>query len=198
MSSNFLINCLSLQPSISSYKISKSKSLITKNNKTINIFNTMKNPILKQHSFKKYSNIVLKNINNKNGHKNKNESQTALSVKEIVSKYYDIDEEKFNNNEKYNEFIENIKKMKKYNLKIGKMKESYDNLLEDIYSKQKTINIVKYLIDNVTKESDLIRKVEKIKKAYNFQAKKYQELIQKLKIEIINKNLQQKYKNEKK
>ena len=88
--------------------------------------------------------------------------------------------------------------MKKNNLKIEKMKESYNNLLEDIERKQKTINIVKYFVDNVTKESDLIRKVEKIKKAYNFQAKKYQELIQKLKIEVINKKLQQKYKKEKK
>jgi hypothetical protein len=197
MSSNFLINCLSLQPSISSYKISKSKTLITKNNKNINIFNSIKNPILKQHSFKKYSNIVLKNINNINAN-NKENKQIVLSTKELVSQYYNIEEDKFSNIEKYNEFVDNINKMKKYNLKIGKMKESYDNLLEDISSKQKTINIVKYLVDNVTKESDLIRKVEKFKKAYNFQAKKYQELIQKLKIEIINKNLQQKYKKIKK
>ena len=56
--------------------------------------------------------------------------------------------------------------MKKYNLKIEQMKESFDNLLEDISSKQKTINIVKYLVDNFTKESDQIRKVEKFKKAY--------------------------------
>ena len=197
MSSNFLINCISLQPSISSFKISKSKSLITKNNKNINIFNSIKHPILKQHSFKKYSNIVLKNINNINAN-NKENKQIILSTKELVSQYYNIDENKYNNIEKYNEFVDNINKMKKYNLKIGKMKESYDNLLEDISSKQKTINIVKYLVDNVTKESDLIRKVEKFKKAYNFQAKKYQELIQKLKIEIINKNLQQKYNNIKK
>ena len=197
MSSNFLINCISLQPSISSFKISKSKSLITKNNKNINIFNSIKHPILKQHSFKKYSNIVLKNINNINAN-NKENKQIILSTKELVSQYYNIDEDKYSNIEKYNEFVDNINKMKKYNLKIGKMKESYDNLLEDISSKQKTINIVKYLVDNVTKESDLIRKVEKFKKAYNFQAKKYQELIQKLKIEIINKNLQQKYNNIKK
>ena len=197
MSSNFLINCISLQPSISSYKISKSKSLITKNNKNINIFNSIKHPILKQHSFKKYSNIVLKNINNINAN-NKENKQIILSTKELVSQYYNIEEDKFNNIEKYNEFFDNINKMKKYNLKIGKMKESYNNLLEDISSKQKTINIVKYLVDNVTKESDLIRKVEKFKKAYNFQAKKYQELIQKLKIEIINKNLQKKYNNKKK
>jgi len=197
MSSNFLINCISLQPSISSFKISKSKSLITKNNKNINIFNSIKHPILKQHSFRKYSNIVLKNINNINAN-NKENKQIILSTKELISQYYNIDEDKFSNIEKYNEFVDNINKMKKYNLKIGKMKESYDNLLEDISSKQKTINIVKYLVDNVTKESDLIRKVEKFKKAYNFQAKKYQELIQKLKIEIINKNLQQKYNNKKK
>ena len=197
MSSNFVINCISLQPSISSFKISKSKSLITKNNKNINIFNSIKHPILKQHSFKKYSNIVLKNINNINANNKKNK-QIILSTKELVSQYYNIDEDKYSNIEKYNEFVDNINKMKKYNLKIGKMKESYDNLLEDISSKQKTINIVKYLVDNVTKESDLIRKVEKFKKAYNFQAKKYQELIQKLKIEIINKNLQQKYNNIKK
>ena len=177
--------------------ISKSKSLITKNNKNINIFNSIKHPILKQHSFRKYSNIVLKNINNINAN-NKENKQIILSTKELISQYYNIDEDKFSNIEKYNEFVDNINKMKKYNLKIGKMKESYDNLLEDISSKQKTINIVKYLVDNVTKESDLIRKVEKFKKAYNFQAKKYQELIQKLKIEIINKNLQQKYNNKKK
>ena len=197
MSSNFLINCISLQPSISSFKKSKSKSLVTKNNKNINIFNSIKHPILKRHSFKKYSNIDLKSINNINAN-NKESKQIILSTRELVSQYYNIDEDKFNNIEKYNEFVDNINKMKKYNLKIGQMKESYDNLLEDISSKQKTINIVKYLVDNVTKESDLIRKVEKFKKAYNFQAKKYQELIQKLKIEIINKNLQQKYNNIKK
>ena len=193
MSSNIVFHCLSLRPS---FNISKSKSLITKKNKTINDFNSLKKPILKQHTFNKYSNIVLKNtITNINKNKDK---ERVLSIKEIVSKYYNIDEEKFNNNEKYNEFVENIKKMKKNNLKIEKMKESYNNLLEDIGRKQKTINIVKYLVDNVTKESDLIRKVEKLKKAYNFQAKKYQELIQKLKIEVINKKLQQKYKTEKK
>ena len=156
----------------------------------------MKKPILKQQTFNKYSNIVLRNSNNININKNI-DKERALSIKEIVSKYYNIDEEKFNNNEKYNEFVENIKKMKKNNIKIEKMKESYNNLLEDISRKQKTINIVKYLVDNVTKESDLIRKLEKLKKAYNFQAKKYQELIQKLKIEVINKKLQQKYKKEK-
>ena len=198
MSSNFLINCLSLRPSFSTCKISKSKSLITKKNKDINLFNSLKNPILKQHSFNKYSNIVLKNTSNININKYKGNEQVVLSVNEIVSKYYNIDEDNYNNIEKYNLFIENIKKMKKYNLKIGKMKDSYNNLLEDISTKQKTINIVKYLVDNVTKESDLIRKVEKLKKVYNFQAKKYQELIQKLKIEVINKKLKQKYKKENK
>ena len=116
----------------------------------------------------------------------------------MILKYYKIDEDNYNNNEKYGEFAANIRKMKKNILKIEKMKESYNNLLEDIERKQKTINIVKYFVDNVTKESDLISKVEKMKKAYNFQAKKYQELIQKLKIEVINKKLQQKYKKEKK
>ena len=170
---------------------------MTKNNKTINIFNTLKKPILKQHTFNKYSNIVLKNTNNLNIQKNK-DNEKVLSVKEIVLKYYNINEDKYDNNEKYGEFVANIRKMKKNILKKEKMKESYNNLLEDIERKQKTINIVKYFVDNVTKESDLIRKVEKIKKAYNFQAKKYQELIQKLKIEVINKKLQQKYKKEKK
>ena len=56
--------------------------------------------------------------------------------------------------------------------------------MEEINTKQKTINIVKYLADNVTKDSDLIRKVEKLKKVYNFQAKKYQELNKKIKIEV--------------
>ena len=196
MTSNIFL-CLSLRPSFSTLKISKSKSLITKNNKTNNIFNTLKKPILKQHTFNKYSNYVLKNTNNINIQKNKDTEQ-VLSVKEIVSKYYNIDEEKFKTNEKYEEFVDNIRKMKKYNLKVEKMKENFGNLLEEIERKQKTINIVKYLVDNVTKESDLIRKVEKLKKAYNFQAKKYQELIQKLKIEVINKKLEQKYKKEKK
>ena len=197
MTSNVLTNFLSLGPSFSSFKISKSKSLITKNNKSINVFNSLKNPILKQHTFNKYSNIVLKNTNNINVYKNKDNDQT-LSIKEIVSKYYNINEEKYNSNEKYNEFVENIKKMKKYSMKIEKMKEYYNNIVEEINTKQKTINIVKYLADNVTKDSDLIRKVEKLKKVYNFQAKKYQELIQKLKIEVINKKLQKKYKEEKK
>ena len=196
MTSNIFL-CLSLRPSFSTLKISKSKSLITKNNKTNNIFNTLKKPILKQHTFNKYSNYVLKNTNNINIQRNK-DAEHVLSVKEIVSKYYNIDEEKFNNNEKYEEFVDNIRKMKKYNIKVEKMRENYSNLLEEVERKQKTINIVKYLVDNVTKESDLIRKVEKLKKAYNFQAKKYQELIQKLKIEVINKKLQQKYKKEKK
>ena len=195
MSSN-VIQRLSLRPSFCTFDISKSKSLITKKNQAINDFNSLKKPILKQQTFNKYSNIVLRNSNNININKNI-DKERALSIKEIVSKYYNIDEEKFNNNEKYNEFVENIKKMKKNNIKIEKMKESYNNLLEDISRKQKTINIVKYLVDNVTKESDLIRKLEKLKKAYNFQAKKYQELIQKLKIEVINKKLQQKYKKEK-
>ena len=196
MTSN-IFNCLTLRPSTSTFKISKSKSLITTNNKKINVFNNLKNPILKQHTFNKYSNYVLKNTNNINIKKNKDTEQ-HLSAKEIVSQYYNIDEDKFNNNEKYEEFVNNIRKMKKYNLKVEKMKEYYNNLLEEIERKQKTINIVKYLVDNVTKESDLIRKVEKLKKAYNFQAKKYQELIQKLKIEVINKKLQQKYKKEQK
>ena len=196
MTSNIFL-CLSLRPSFSTLKISKSKSLITKNNKTNNIFNTLKKPILKQHTFNKYSNYVLKNTNNVNIQKYK-DAEHVLSVKEIVSKYYNIDEEKFNNNEKYEEFVDNIRKMKKYNIKVEKMRENYINLLEEVERKQKTINIIKYLVDNVTKESDLIRKVEKLKKAYNFQAKKYQELIQKLKIEVINKKLQQKYKKEKK
>ena len=196
MTSNIFL-CLSLRPSFSTLKISKSKSLITKNNKTNNIFNTLKKPILKQHTFNKYSNYVLKNTNNINIQKNK-DTEHVLSVKEKVLKYYNIDEEKFNNNEKYEEFVDNIRKMKKYNIKVEKMRENYSNLLEEVERKQKTINIVKYLVDNVTKESDLIRKVEKLKKAYNFQAKKYQELIQKLKIEVINKKLQQKYKKEKK
>ena len=196
MTSNIFL-CLSLRPSFSTLKISKSKSLITKNNKTNNIFNTLKKPILKQHTFNKYSNYVLKNTNNINIQRNK-DAEHVLSVKEIVSKYYNIDEEKFNNNEKYEEFVDNIRKMKKYNIKVEKMRENYINLLEEVERKQKTINIIKYLVDNVTKESDLIRKVEKLKKAYNFQAKKYQELIQKLKIEVINKKLQQKYKKEKK
>ena len=196
MTSNIFL-CLSLRPSFSTLKISKSKSLITKNNKTNNIFNTLKKPILKQHTFNKYSNYVLKNTNNINIQRNK-DAEHVLSVKEIVSKYYNIDEEKFNNNEKYEEFVDNIRKMKKYNIKVEKMRENYSNLLEEVERKQKTINIVKYLVDNVTKESDLIRKVEKLKKAYNFQAKKYQELIQKLKIEVINEKLQQKYKKEKK
>lgn len=197
MSNSVLNICLSLRPSISTFQISKSKSLITKKNNTINIFNNLKRPILKQRTFSKYSNIVLKNPNKTNIQKKK-DSKQILSEKDLVLKYYNIDEEKYNNNEKYDELVQKISKMKAYNLKIEKMKDSYNNLLEDIERKQKTINIVKYLVDNVTKESDLIRKVEKLKKGYNFQAKKYQELIQKLKIEVINKKLEQKYKNEKK
>ena len=197
MSNSVLNICLSLRPSISTFQISKSKSLITKKNNTINIFNNLKRPILKQRTFSKYSNIVLKNPNKTNIQKKK-ASKQILSEKDLVLKYYNIDEEKYNNNEKYDELVQKISKMKAYNLKIEKMKDSYNNLLEDIERKQKTINIVKYLVDNVTKESDLIRKVEKLKKGYNFQAKKYQELIQKLKIEVINKKLEQKYKKEKK
>ena len=197
MSNSVLNICLSLRPSISTFQISKSKSLITKKNNTINIFNNLKRPILKQRTFSKYSNIVLKNPNKTNIQKKK-DSKQILSEKDLVLKYYNIDEEKYNNNEKYDELVQKISKMKAYNLKIEKMKDSYNNLLEDIERKQKTINIVKYLVDNVTKESDLIRKVEKLKKGYNFQAKKYQELIQKLKIEVINKKLEQKYKKEKK
>ena len=99
------ISSFKVRPSISTYKISKSKSLMTKNNKTINIFNTLKKPILKQRTFNKYSNIVLKNTNNLNIQKNK-DNEKVLSIKEMILKYYNIDEENYSNNEKYGEFVE--------------------------------------------------------------------------------------------
>ena len=156
MSSNIVFHCLSLRPS---FNISKSKSLITKKNKTINDFNSLKKPILKQHTFNKYSNIVLKNtITNINKNKDK---ERVLSIKEIVSKYYNIDEEKFNNNEKYNEFVENIKE------------------------KEIKINQLFFYNGKITEQNEQI-KIEKLKMQYTIdELKKYKDEKIKLENEII-------------